>query len=99
MALIKCPECGRDVSTEATACPGCGYPMKNNETAPSQAGPIRYEEKVVNVSGWSIFDIERKLRDYEAQGWKVLKTRERLLLSGAIHKVYKVVLIRPIKGK
>jgi hypothetical protein len=24
MALIKCHECGKDVSTEATACPNCG---------------------------------------------------------------------------
>ena len=27
MALIACPECGRQISTEAKACPGCGYPM------------------------------------------------------------------------
>lgn len=25
MALIKCPECGREVSDSAKACPGCGY--------------------------------------------------------------------------
>lgn len=24
MALIECPECGRQVSTGASACPGCG---------------------------------------------------------------------------
>ena len=27
MALIACPECGKEVSTEAAACPGCGYPL------------------------------------------------------------------------
>lgn len=27
MALIKCPECGRDVSDKASSCPGCGYPL------------------------------------------------------------------------
>lgn len=27
MALIPCPECGRDVSTMAPACPGCGVPL------------------------------------------------------------------------
>jgi len=27
MALIKCPECGREVSDTAVACPGCGYPI------------------------------------------------------------------------
>lgn len=27
MALIKCPECNQDVSTFASACPHCGYPL------------------------------------------------------------------------
>jgi membrane protein YdbS with pleckstrin-like domain len=28
MALIACPECGKEVSTEAKACPSCGYPLR-----------------------------------------------------------------------
>ena len=28
MALINCPECGRQVSTTATSCPNCGYNIK-----------------------------------------------------------------------
>lgn len=27
MALIKCPECGKQVSSMANACPECGYPI------------------------------------------------------------------------
>jgi hypothetical protein len=27
MALIRCPECQREVSDKALACPGCGYPL------------------------------------------------------------------------
>lgn len=27
MAIIKCPECGHDVSDKAAACPNCGYPV------------------------------------------------------------------------
>jgi DNA-directed RNA polymerase subunit RPC12/RpoP len=27
MALIKCEECGREVSDKATACPNCGSPI------------------------------------------------------------------------
>lgn len=26
MALIKCPECGREISDKAESCPGCGCP-------------------------------------------------------------------------
>ena len=27
MALIKCPECGKEVSDKAAACPNCGFPV------------------------------------------------------------------------
>ena len=33
MALTKCPECTHDVSTEADACPNCGYPIKRDRPA------------------------------------------------------------------
>jgi hypothetical protein len=35
MALVKCDDCGHEVSTEAVACPNCGRPMN---AAPA-AGP------------------------------------------------------------
>lgn len=28
MALMKCPECGHDVSSKAPSCPNCGYPLE-----------------------------------------------------------------------
>lgn len=27
MAMIRCPECGKDVSNLAETCPNCGYPI------------------------------------------------------------------------
>ena len=27
MALIKCPECGKEISDKAKACPNCVYPL------------------------------------------------------------------------
>lgn len=32
MALIHCPECGREISDQAAACPGCGYPLSKQNT-------------------------------------------------------------------
>lgn len=29
MALIKCPECGKEISDQATSCPNCGYPIQS----------------------------------------------------------------------
>ena len=31
MALMKCPECGQDVSEQAATCPHCGYSLKESE--------------------------------------------------------------------
>ena len=28
MALIDCPECGREISSSAASCPNCGYPLR-----------------------------------------------------------------------
>ena len=33
MALIKCPECGKDVSDKASACIHCGCPIEKQEVA------------------------------------------------------------------
>ncbi|MCG5501223.1 zinc-ribbon domain-containing protein [Ectothiorhodospira lacustris] len=37
MALIDCPECGRQVSDKAPTCPGCGAPIAALESTESQA--------------------------------------------------------------
>lgn len=31
MSLIKCPECGKEISNQSQNCPNCGYPMRNNK--------------------------------------------------------------------
>lgn len=31
MALINCPECGKEISDKAASCPNCGCPVKNME--------------------------------------------------------------------
>lgn len=33
MALIACPECGKEISTAAKACPACGYPLADTQSA------------------------------------------------------------------
>lgn len=48
MALIHCPECGREVSDQATSCPGCGYPLLGGHRPGEPGGPARplsYEYK------------------------------------------------------
>lgn len=44
MALIQCPECKREISDQAVACPQCGYPI---------AAKVIVEEENVSNSGTS----------------------------------------------
>src|SRR5690242_15818053 len=37
MALIKCPECAKDVSDAAAACPHCGHPIRQAPPTPAIA--------------------------------------------------------------
>lgn len=66
MAMIKCPECGRDISDQAGACPHCGYPLKKGEAA----GVVVHDQKEEAFAkyvqdrvahGWQIIDKERYL--------------------------------------
>ena len=55
MALIKCNECGKDVSSKAMSCPNCGNPIsKTNiqpENIPGKEIKIKKYEK---IGGWLI---------------------------------------------
>ncbi len=33
MALIICPECGKEISDQAESCPNCGYPLQQEQSA------------------------------------------------------------------
>ena len=39
MPLVPCPECGRAISTEAEACPACGFPVAEKAAAAAPAQP------------------------------------------------------------
>jgi membrane protein YdbS with pleckstrin-like domain len=62
MALIDCPECGRQVSMAATACPYCGYPVaaelgKAQQTSGQDARPAPRDTMLAEVrpSWWRFF--------------------------------------------
>lgn len=43
MPLILCPECKREISDKAMACPGCGYPIREpgNSSVLSSATTVK----------------------------------------------------------
>jgi hypothetical protein len=46
--IVKCKECGKDVSTEAVACPACGCPQKFEKELPPKA----IKQKQSHIFGW-----------------------------------------------
>lgn len=53
MALIKCPECGKEISDRAPACIHCGYPLNAPaaETAPQAAENSLYQLILTGFDG------------------------------------------------
>ncbi|HQF85415.1 MAG TPA: hypothetical protein PLX58_10620 [Smithellaceae bacterium] len=45
MALIKCPECGAQVSSMAESCPKCAYPIAGGGTTQASGGKIQTVEQ------------------------------------------------------
>ena len=45
MALIKCPECGKEISDKASNCPSCGYPIE----ALSPEGTVKIKVSVLRA--------------------------------------------------
>lgn len=56
MALIKCPECGKEISDNARSCPHCGNPIRRNREVDSDISfnPIPTPEKPKHFyeKGW-----------------------------------------------
>lgn len=48
MALITCPECGKEISDKVKACPHCGYPLAK-EPQPEQPESSPQQVEVVSV--------------------------------------------------
>src|SRR5262249_45067816 len=47
MALVPCPECGRQVSTKAEACPQCGCPLASKIAALEASAHLQLSDSVV----------------------------------------------------
>ncbi|MCP4648969.1 MAG: zinc ribbon domain-containing protein [PVC group bacterium] len=60
MALIKCSECGMEISEKAVSCPGCGHPMQGMEelTRLARLAVWGYEWKSkTEINGWPLVHV------------------------------------------
>jgi hypothetical protein len=51
MALIKCKECGNQISSDATACPSCGKPVKKTSATASGCLAVIIVVVILSVMG------------------------------------------------
>lgn len=56
MALIKCPECSKEISNKASACPNCGCPLSEMV----KGGTVRIKMPNNIVEGWAGLFSSRK---------------------------------------
>lgn len=57
MALIKCPECCKEISDKASACPNCGCPIEADESGFAWHEDRVEEKKIMSIENNNIFYI------------------------------------------
>lgn len=71
MALIKCPECGNEVSDTAQSCPKCGYALHKTPACPKcgsyNVQPISNASKVAGVVAFGIFSAHNVVSHYKCK--------------------------------
>ena len=69
MAMIKCPECGKEVSDKAKNCPNCGTPIDTKVYCPScgssNVSVISGASKAVSVAMWGVFAANKVKSNYK----------------------------------
>ena len=71
MPLIKCPGCGKDVSSIAKACPNCGEPIDTAIHCPkcgsANVKVISGGSKTASILMWGVFAANKVLSKYECK--------------------------------
>ena len=73
MALIKCSECGKDVSDKAAACPGCGNPVQSKPSKPTTAPMLSKSTKEL-LLGKELGQLGVKSDSISGTGGKMMET-------------------------
>ena len=95
MALIKCPECGREISDRATSCPNCGYPISQEihpvieNWAPPKKVNIQHEQEQEEI-----FSPPKAKQTKSYRKKKKLKVWQKILIGiGSIVAVLAILFI------
>lgn len=71
MALIKCSECGREISDSAESCPHCGKPLSSKIKCPNckstNVEKISGLSKAGSVAIWGVFALGKVSKTYQCK--------------------------------
>ena len=77
MALIKCSECGREISDKAEACPGCGAPVSITVKQQTPTA-VHYDRDTDTFAGTMALMVKLAMRAVQELGWKLDNVNETL---------------------
>lgn len=83
MALIKCPECGNDISSKASFCPKCGCPASEFGVIECEQENCSSEETLKNESNVEIIEENTEFME------KITEKRKLLSPNGIDIEIYK----------
>ena len=79
MALIKCNECGREVSDKAQSCPSCGAPVENKMIQELDVPKsVKYDSTSDSFKGTMNLLIKLAMRAIQEQGWTLENANENI---------------------
>lgn len=90
--LIKCPECGKEISNKSSQCIHCGYPIANNATLKSNN---LYTIKLIKINDKYKAKTAQKIREITGFGLKeavdVINTSPSIIIKGLSYEKCKEI--------
>lgn len=96
MALIKCPECGKEISDRAEACPKCGCPIEPKTYCPECNKGIEKDAKECPHCGYPLVEEEPKK---EKKNPPKIDPKILLCIIGGIILVVVIIIILLLNNK
>ena len=79
MALLKCGECGREVSDKAQSCPNCGAPVENKVNQEYDiTKKVNYDSRTDSFTGMMNLIVKLAMRAVQLQCWTLENANENI---------------------
>lgn len=87
MALIVCPDCGKQVSDQAASCPSCGHPLRGGATLIEQTAKNWKKVQAVGIVLMLLAPVSMLVIAYTSSADVFLAVVPLLVLGVVVHLV------------